>query len=124
MEHHVLCGHGRHAVRVLDEAFEYESTTVAVNAASEVISAEVEETAQLGKCITTMKLRVGELENTGNALPGLFVLEKVRRATRDLKDTRVQAAIAEFEAKKKNKTRTLRTSDKKVKDLLNKIFKK
>ena len=95
-------GQGRHAVRVLDEAFEYESTTVAVTAASEVISAEVEEKELLGKYITAMKLWVGELENTGNALPGLFVLEMVRKATLDLRDARVQAAIAEFEAKKKS----------------------
>ena len=66
-----------------------------------MISAEAKDTAQLGRFIKALKLRVQELGNTGNALPGLFVLEMVRKATRDLEDQRAQATIADFDSKKK-----------------------
>jgi hypothetical protein len=94
-------GCGRHAVRVLDEAFEFEAVQVAVNAAAGVVNAEVKDVGQLGRYVTHFRLHVQELQNTGHALPGLFVLEMVRKATVDLKDQRVQAIIANFEAQPK-----------------------
>ena len=66
-------GKGRHAIRVLDEAFEYESTTIAIDAAGEVLKMEAHDNMQLGKYITGMKLHTQSLENTGHPLPLLFI---------------------------------------------------
>lgn len=98
----VKTGMGRHAVRVLDEAYEYESLTVAVTAAGEIVNSEVNDVAHMGKYITGFRLHVQEMDNSGHSLPGLFVLEMVRKATLGLKDPRVQATIAEFESKPKS----------------------
>jgi hypothetical protein len=98
----VKTGQGRHAVRVLDEAYEYEGINIAITAAGEIVNMEVKDLSQMGRYITGFRLHVQEMDNTGHSLPGLFVLEMVRKATMDLKDQRVQATIAEFEAKQKS----------------------
>jgi hypothetical protein len=108
-------GQGRHAVRVLDEAFEYEGLTVAVTAAGEIVNAVVKDVANLGKYVTSFKLHTQQMANTGHALPGLFVLEMVKKATDHLKDNKIQAVLAQFEVGPK--------ADQTAKTLLDSLFK-
>ncbi len=57
--------------------------------------------SQMGRYVTGFKLRVQEMEKTGPALPGLFVLETVEQATEQLKELTIPAVLANFEIQPK-----------------------
>ncbi len=54
---------------------------IAVWGAGEIVNSGVRDVAQLGRYITGLRVHLQETDSTGHPLPGLFVLETVRKAT-------------------------------------------
>ena len=92
-------GNGRQALRILDIAHEFESGKLAASASSGIAGAEIKEMSQLGPYIAQFKLHNLYLESAGHPLPGIFGLEMIKKATESVKNERLVAALATFEAR-------------------------
>jgi hypothetical protein len=107
--------HGRHAIRILDKAFDYKVETIADEAASEVIRMKCKDPKDVGRFVAAFSLRMAQLEAGNTPLHPRFGMGLIKTAIQDLSDAHVTATVAEFEARpleKKNMEDLLRALEK------------